>query len=392
VRRTAALELAMAHANMDAVVSTIDSLLLSAYDAEQLPAAIEQVRQLFGGSKACIARVGPDLGPDDAVTTNFDPVMHRRAYAEFADDFVSFGRTLTRMPIGRTYTDRELFGDRLRSSRMWREWMAPQDMYGGLGTRILEAGPSFWFCDVQRGRNQEAFGAQDIALFERLTPIMTRVAELRRHIGVLSLQRDMARTALDRLSVGIVIADPQMRLIYANEIADEFLAEPEGALGLRTGRIFARNLHDQSTLKRLVGQALTASLEESTGRIHLLAHAVGAAGCNLSLCVLPVPPGYGLPDASPCVMIAARPLEAATDLVVAAQQLFGLTETEAKFASALASGLSLAEAAEGQQVRISTARTHLARIFQKTGMRQQSQVSALLRGAELPVRSRSEQP
>lgn len=383
----------MARANLDAVVSTIDSLLLSAYDAEHLPVAVEQVRRLLDGSKACIARVGPDLGPDDAVTTNFDPVMHRRAYEEFAEEFTTFGLALSRMPIGRSYADRSIFGeDRLRASRVWREWMAPQDMYGGLGSRLLEAGPSFWFFDVQRGRNQKAFDAQDTALFERLTPIMTRVAELRRHIGVLNLQRDMARSALDRLSVGVAIADPQMRLVYANAMADEFLAEPEGALGLRTGRIFARNPHDQAALKRLVGQALTGGSEESAGRIHLLAHAAGAGGCNLSLCVLPVPPGYGLPDTTPCVMIAARALEPATDLVAAAQQLFGLTETEAKFASALASGLSLSEAAEEQHVRISTARTHLARIFQKTGMRQQSQVSALLRGAELPVRSRDEQP
>lgn len=381
----------MAHANLDAVVATIDSLLLSAYDAEQMPAAVEQIRQLFGGSKACFARVGPDLSAADAVTTNFDPVMHQRAYEEFAGEFVSFGQMLNKVPVGQTYADRDLFGeDRLRSSRVWREWMAPQDMYGGIGSRILEAGPSFWFFDVQRGRNQDAFDAQDAALLERLTPIMTRVAALRRHIGVLTLQRDMARHALDTLSVGIVIADAQMRLVYANEMADQFLAEPEGALGLRTGRIFARNQHDQGALKRLVTQALAPARDPNSGRIHLLAHAATPEGCNLSLCVLPVPPGYGLLNASPCVMIAARPLEPAADLVGAAQQLFGLTETEAKFASALASGLSLAEAAEEQHVRISTARTHLARIFQKTGMRQQSQVAALLRAAELPVRARYE--
>ncbi|RDJ25438.1 LuxR family transcriptional regulator [Bosea caraganae] len=379
----------MARANLDAVVATIDSLLLSAYDAEQMPAAVEQIRQLFGGSKACFARVGPDLGPEDAVTTNFDPVMHQRAYEEFAEEFVSFGQTLNKVPIGQTYADHALIGEeRLRASRVWREWMAPQDMYGGLGSRVLEAGPSFWFFDVQRGRNQDAFDAQDAALLERLTPIMTRVAELRRHIGFLTLQRDMARTALDTLSVGIVIADPQMRLVYANETADQFLAEPEGALGLRTGRIFARSAQDQAALKRLVAQTLAPAHDPNARRTHLQAHAAGAEGCNLSLCVLPVPPGYGLPSASPSVMIAIRPLEPAADLVAAAQQLFGLTETEAKFASALASGLSLAEAAEEQHVRISTARTHLARIFQKTGMRQQSQVAALLRGAELPVRSR----
>jgi len=381
----------MARANLDAVVATIDSLLLAAYDADQMPAAIERMRQLFDGSKACFARVGPDLGPNDAVATNPDATMQQRFCSDLGEEFSAFSQELSRLPVGKAYIDREFFGsDRLRSSRFWREWMAPQDMYCGLGSRLAEAGPSFWFFDVQRGRNQEAFDAEDTALLERLAPIMTRVAELRRHIGFLTMQRDMARAALDRLTVGIAIVDPQLRLVYANEIAGQLLAEPESALGLRTGRVFARNAQDQAALKRLIVQALVPVHEAGSGRIHLLARAAGAEGCNLSLCLLPVPPSYGLPSASPCAMIAIRPLQAAADLVLAAQQLFGLTETEAKFASALASGLSLAEAAAEQHVRISTARTHLARIFQKTGMRQQSQIAALLRGAELPVRPRYE--
>jgi len=55
---------------------------------------------------------------------------------------------------------------------------------------------------------------------------------------------------------------------------------------------------------------------------------------------------------------------------------------------ALASGQSLAELAQRQGIKITTARTHLARIFSKTGTHQQSQVAALLRAVEMPVRER----
>ena len=68
--------------------------------------------------------------------------------------------------------------------------------------------------------------------------------------------------------------------------------------------------------------------------------------------------------------------------------MFDLTEAEARLALGLASGLSLTELARQQGIRMTTARTHLARIFWKTGTRQQSQVAALLRAAELPLRSR----
>ncbi len=334
----------MGRATIDAVVLAIDSLLVWAYDAEQLP-----------------------------------------------DAFVSWTRA--NMPVERTCSDREIFGDRLPASRVWREWMVPHEMCGGPGSRLLEAGRSFRRFDAGgRGRNKEALSREDIAMFGHVAPIMARVAELRRHIGLLALQRDMARDALDLLSVAIIIADAQMRLVYANELAETSLAEPGGALRFRSGRIGARNPRDHAALKRLVAEAHMPVPGRSGGRSHLLARASGPNAANLSLCVLPVPAGYGLPEATPCVMIAARPLEAAADLSAAAQQLFGLTETEARFASALAAGLSLAQAAEDQRVRISTARTHLARIFQKTGTRQQSQVAALLRSVELPVRPRDRQP
>jgi DNA-binding CsgD family transcriptional regulator len=382
----------MARANLDAVVSTVDNLLAGAYDTERMTVAVEQMRQLFDGSKACLARIGPDPDPSDAVTTNPDTELQQLCAGELADDFMTFAAQLSRVPMGQVYSDHAVFGsDHLRASRVWQEWMAPQDMYGGLGCRLLEADSSFWIFDVQRGRRQQAFDADDATLLERLRPILARVAAMRRHIGLLTLQRDMARSALDALSAGIVLTDQNMQLAYANETADLLLADPEGALSLQCGRIFARRPQDQTVLKHLVAEAF-APCEATSGHGRLLARSPEASGRTLSLCVspLPVPGYYGLPDGPPCAMIAISPLAPAVDLAKAAQQLFALTETEARFASALAAGQSLAEAADHQRVRMSTARTHLARIFQKTGTRQQSQVAALLRGAELPVRSRED--
>lgn len=63
--------------------------------------------------------------------------------------------------------------------------------------------------------------------------------------------------------------------------------------------------------------------------------------------------------------------------------LFDLTPAEVKLAADLASGLSLQEAAVRSGVQMTTARTHLARIFQKTGTSRQGQLVALLKGTQL---------
>lgn len=379
----------MPRPDVDTVMSAIDQLLVGAMNEDQMPAAAEAMRQLFNGSKACFAAFGPS--PEDwaSYATNPDPALQERCFGELAPDFIEMGGVLRGIPLGEVYHDHDVFGaEVLRNSRVWQEWMRPQDMYGGMACRLAKNGPAFWFFDVQRGRQQDGFDAEDVALLEKLYPVLRRVVELRRHIGRVTIQRDEARGALDRIAMGIAILDQDMRIAYTNEGADEILADPDSALGLRQGRLFARHPADQRQLKQLVeGTLRTAQDPLAHHQASMILH--GEDGSHsLSACAMPAPPSITQAHTAGRVLIALRRLETATNLVACARQLFDLTDTEAKFASALASGSSLTEAAETQGVRISTARTHLARIFQKTNTRQQSQLVSLLRSAALPLRSR----
>jgi DNA-binding CsgD family transcriptional regulator len=65
--------------------------------------------------------------------------------------------------------------------------------------------------------------------------------------------------------------------------------------------------------------------------------------------------------------------------------LFDLTPAEAKLAASLASGQALKSAAEVSEIKFSTARSYLEKIFRKTGTRQQSELVALLKSAG-PIR------
>lgn len=62
--------------------------------------------------------------------------------------------------------------------------------------------------------------------------------------------------------------------------------------------------------------------------------------------------------------------------------LFDLSPGEAKLAAALASGRTLKQAAEDAQIRFSTARSYMESVFRKTGVRQQSQLVALLKSTQ----------
>jgi DNA-binding CsgD family transcriptional regulator len=373
----------MARANLDMVTDAVDGLLDAALDFRRMPEAIEQVRHLFDGSKVCLGYFGPDSHPDNAITNASDPDLNAFCYRELTSDIVRFSARVASAPVGSAYRDHVLFGEGFRDSRLWREWMAPQDMYGGMASRVLDVDGSFWMFDIQRGRRQEQFDAAEFALFERVAGVMRRVTMLHQLLGGVSIAREMARRALDELSLAIIIVDRAMRLAYANAAADELLAAADGPLDLRGGRLSARVLSEQSELKDLVVRA--SDLAGARGQM-LLRH--DGEGRQVSLCVTPLPAAYALSGRMNDVMIVARPLEPAAGGLAAARQMFDLTEAEARLALGLASGLSLAEVARQQGIRMSTVRTHLARVFSKTGTRQQSQIAALLRAVELPVRAR----
>ncbi|RWB70474.1 MAG: helix-turn-helix transcriptional regulator [Mesorhizobium sp.] len=59
--------------------------------------------------------------------------------------------------------------------------------------------------------------------------------------------------------------------------------------------------------------------------------------------------------------------------------LFDLTPAEARLATDLAAGLTLAQSASRNGVTVKSARTYLERVFQKTGTHQQSQLVAMLK-------------
>lgn len=64
--------------------------------------------------------------------------------------------------------------------------------------------------------------------------------------------------------------------------------------------------------------------------------------------------------------------------------LFDLTRAEARLARELASGRSAEEAAKALNLSVNTVKTHTRAIFRKTGVKRQSELTALLSGLSLP--------
>ncbi|MGK9166078.1 helix-turn-helix transcriptional regulator [Inquilinus limosus] len=175
---------------------------------------------------------------------------------------------------------------------------------------------------------------------------------------------------LDWLDLGVIIADASARPIRLNRRAEAIVARKDGLFATPFG--------------------ITATHPEETGRLRqaIAAAAVGGARLRLSrpsgsppllVTVIPVRRDADRGPAAPWVaLFVMDPGAAGMPAPALLQELFGLTAAEAVFAAEISRGDGLQAVAERLAIAPTTARTHLTRIFEKTGTRRQAELVRLL--------------
>lgn len=93
------------------------------------------------------------------------------------------------------------------------------------------------------------------------------------------------------------------------------------------------------------------------------------------------------PEATAAVFVT-RPSDSPAADICAIATNFGLTVAETRILERLAAGATLAEAAEALEISVTTAKTHLAHIFSKTGVSRQVELVALVSRMLPPVRGK----
>ncbi len=180
---------------------------------------------------------------------------------------------------------------------------------------------------------------------------------------------ELALAALDRLPFAALALDRGFRPLFSNRegarllAAGEVLRQDRGGICRAATPAATAALHQAVQATMEDGESRVLGLDDSDDRRHsALIEApeeqvgVGAAALlfvrEIDARTLPTPEALG--------------------------DLFGLNPSEARLAHALASGLDIREAAEAQGVTLSTARTYLKRLFQKTGANRQAELVRLL--------------
>jgi DNA-binding CsgD family transcriptional regulator len=183
--------------------------------------------------------------------------------------------------------------------------------------------------------------------------------------------------ALDQLTIGVILIDRRERIVYLNQSARSFCAG-SGPLQLHDGKVetvscaHTRQLHMLIRAARQGAPTGAMSLPRSSDGRLLTVLVASVRSRDLDRF-----DDAGMRD--PAVLIFV--VDPANRVGVPAEwliQAYGLTQSEAKIALAVASGITVPEAALYLGVTANTIKTHLSRVFVKTGVSRQSELARLI--------------
>jgi DNA-binding CsgD family transcriptional regulator len=229
---------------------------------------------------------------------------------------------------------------------------------------------------ISRSERAGPFEADAIRLFAQLHPHIRRSLGLGFRLEGYKALQEAQFGVLDRLSTGMILLDRRLRVLYANSAA-RLLASTDDVLVLQNSGVVLSPVAANRQLAALIRQAQlgaplgTMSAPCADGRLlALIVTAVRAKDyARFS--------DANLPDATVLLFI----VDPANRNGVPAEwitEAFNLTLAEAKVALAIASGLTISEYASRLGISTNTVKTHLRRVFDKTGTSRQSELARLM--------------
>jgi DNA-binding CsgD family transcriptional regulator len=186
----------------------------------------------------------------------------------------------------------------------------------------------------------------------------------------------MALHILDQFSVGLILLDRSARVLFANAAAQS-LSEQAHALHLNSDVTALSSEHS-----RRLGDLIRAALSGASVR----AMSVPLPGNGRPLLVLASPIRIADLDRSDirylrsaaAVLLICDPDRPSQIPAAWMMEAYGLTRAEVRVALAVASGMTIAHTARRLKISKNTIKTHLRRVYEKTGTRRQAEFSRLM--------------
>lgn len=345
--------------------------------------ALEKAARFVGGPAA-------SLFSEDA-TSNSGALAYQYGIApQYTRAYFEKYVKLAPVHVGRAFTEMEepiaaadfIPYDKFLKSQFYREWAQPQGLVDFVVSVLDKSPTSVTVFGVFRHARDGVVDAETRRRMRVLTPHFRRAVLIGKVIDLGQTESAAFGAVFDSLSAAIFLVDASGGILHANAAGRAILAADDLLYSAR-GRLVARDAAADRALRAEFAAAAKGEVAAGTSgmgiqlisrdREHYVAH------------ILPLAPGAGLQsNAVAALFVHRRALDAPTRPEMIARQ-YQLTPTELRVLMAIVNVGGGPRVADALGVTNGTVKTHLHRLYQKTGTARQADLVKLVASFATPL-------
>lgn len=319
------------------------------------------------------------------ISPRHDP-QNIRSFSEYWASRDIFWQRGAKHPVGAVFMP-ETFMSREEHCRteIFNEWYKPQRIEVMMRTNLWVEGPVSTVVTVGRPYSEDDFGVREVRLFTALIPHLQRAVQLQLRLAGVDGPSTGSVEMLNRLRQGVLLVDAAARVIFANSAGERMLRVGGGVFLGRDG-LRAETAGETRLLRRIIADCADPRKElGGTGGCLRLSRELRAP---LTVLVIPHRARFTWIDVvrPRAILFTTDPEQAAVVRRESLRQDFGLTPAEAGFTREVLKADGLQAAADRLGISLTTARTHLAHVFDKTGTRRQAELVRLILQSQTAIR------
>jgi len=368
--------------NSDLVHALVDRIYAAADEPERWQDFLEELSDALGGPAIRLILQLPGFGPPARTYA-----VHLRSAPEFvlASQYSKAGLLFSGdervYPAGFTPLDEVLDIEGIESSDFATEWLEPQGLLPLRGLvywfAVQDRLPLAMIAIVER-RGGRALGPSDRAFCNLLAPHLACAYRLHRRIGGEQHEREVLAEVMNRLPIGLVLLDRELRPVVTNRSAARILALDDG-FTLGPDGLRAANARDDSVMQQIFSEFVTGSRSADDGEtVMTVTRPSGKRAFPVLLGMLHDAAAGDVVDDAVVSVIFGDPESGQGITPEALRSGYDLTSAESELVGLLAEGYSLAEAARMRAVSLNTVRTQLKHVFAKTETNRQGELIRLV--------------
>lgn len=311
-------------------------------------------------------------------------------YQEYLDDFQDvspFRESATRINTGEYITRDGFFTDEeFLVLPIYSDYYSRGNVFHFIYLVFLKSDGRMGAITFSRAEGKETFSENQIRAMQFLLPHLERAFNFYLANLEAQIHTSLMQDAFDRLPQGVLLVEESLKIIYSNRAADTMLASGVCLARGRNGELIATKLENDRKLRRSLRKVIEAT--SKTEFSLSLPRAKGLRDLELSIASFTDSNVRTSANGRFAVVYLNDPDDVAPVNDEHLIQVYGLTNAEARIASLLCSGNSVADICTELGVAQNTCRTHIKRIFAKTNTNKQSElISLILSGSSHARRS-----